>query len=87
LVSYCSRLIKASAGQSFNDWKRTLRIRKAEQLLLGTAMPIAEISTEFLVEIPDGLKTAVHCYFCHTRIIPLVFQAALRQQRNLTQNA
>lgn len=43
-VSYCSRLIKASTGVSFNDWKRTLRLRRAEHLLLSSNYTIAQIS-------------------------------------------
>ncbi len=43
-VPYCSRLIKASTGQRFNDWKRTLRLRRAEHLLLNTNQTVAEIS-------------------------------------------
>ena len=35
-LSYCSRLIKSTTGQSFNDWKRLLRIQKAERLLVNT---------------------------------------------------
>jgi YesN/AraC family two-component response regulator len=35
-LSYCSKLIKSSTGQSFNNWKRTLRIRRAEHMLLNT---------------------------------------------------
>lgn len=43
-VSYCSRLIKASTGVSFNEWKRTLRLRRAEHLLLSSNYTIAQIS-------------------------------------------
>lgn len=43
-VSYCSRLIKASTGVSFHDWKRTLRLRKAAHLLLSTNYTVAQIS-------------------------------------------
>lgn len=45
-VSYCSRLIKASTGQGFNDWKRTLRLHRAEHLLMNTGKSVAEISGE-----------------------------------------
>lgn len=43
-VSYCSRLIKSSTGISFNDWKRTMRLRRAEHLLLSSNYTIAQIS-------------------------------------------
>lgn len=57
-VSHCSRLIKASTGQSFNDWKRALRIRRAEQLLLGTKTPVSEISAELGFENPESFIRA-----------------------------
>lgn len=43
-LSYCSRLIKASTGVSFNAWKRTLRLRRAEHLLLSSNYTIHHIS-------------------------------------------
>ena len=43
-ISYCSRLIKSSTGVSFNDWKRTFRLRKAEHLLLSSNYTITQIS-------------------------------------------
>lgn len=43
-VFYCSRLIKASTGVSFHDWKRTLRLRKAAHLLLSMNYTVAQIS-------------------------------------------
>lgn len=42
-VSYCSRLIKNTTGVGFNDWKRTIRIRKAEHMLLNTKKSVADI--------------------------------------------
>ena len=57
-VSHCSRLIKASTGQSFNDWKRALRIRRAEQLLMGTKTPVSEISAELGFENPESFIRA-----------------------------
>ena len=43
-VSYCSRLIKSLTGVSFNDWKRTFRLRRAEHLLLSSNYTITQIS-------------------------------------------
>lgn len=57
-VSYCSRLIKSATGQNFNDWKRTLRVRKAEEILKGTRMPIAEIGAELGFENPESFIRA-----------------------------
>lgn len=45
-VSYCSRLIKSSTGFGFNEWKNTLRLRRAEQMLLNTRKTVAAISEE-----------------------------------------
>ncbi|MBQ7544553.1 MAG: helix-turn-helix domain-containing protein [Synergistaceae bacterium] len=42
--SRCSRLIQRTTGMSFNDWKRLLRVRRAENMLLNTGMTINEIS-------------------------------------------
>lgn len=44
-VSYCSRLIKSTTGQGFNDWKRTLRMRQAEHMLLNTKKSVADIGS------------------------------------------
>lgn len=44
-VSYCSRLIKATTGQGFNEWKRTLRMRQAEHMLLNTKKSVEEIGS------------------------------------------
>lgn len=43
-TSYCSRLIKVSTGRGFNDWKRSLRLRRAEHLLMNSNQTVAEIS-------------------------------------------
>ena len=53
-VSHCSRLIKSSTGQSFNDWKRSLRVRRAEQLLIGSKKSVAEIGEELGFENPES---------------------------------
>lgn len=42
-ISYCSRLIKNTTGVGFNDWKRTIRIRKAEHMLLNTKKSVSDI--------------------------------------------
>lgn len=43
-VSYCSKLIKATTGQGFNGWKRTLRMRQAEHMLLNTKKSVEDIA-------------------------------------------
>ena len=42
--SRCSRLIQKTTGMSFNDWKRILRVRRAENMLQNTNMTVNEIS-------------------------------------------
>lgn len=53
-VSYCSRLIKASTGASFNEWKKTLRLKKAESLLVNSHYTIAEISDSLGYANPES---------------------------------
>lgn len=53
-VSYCSRLIKSSTGVGFNDWKRTLRLRRAEHLLLSSNYTIAQISDSVGYSNPES---------------------------------
>jgi AraC-like DNA-binding protein/mannose-6-phosphate isomerase-like protein (cupin superfamily) len=52
-TSYCSRLIKATTGQGFNEWKRTIRMRHAEHMLLNTKKSIADIGTVLGYENPE----------------------------------
>ena len=52
-LSYCSRLIKSTTGQSFNDWKRLLRIQKAERLLVNTQKSVADLSEILGYENPE----------------------------------
>lgn len=52
-LSYCSRLIKSSTGQSFNAWKRLLRIQKAEHMLRNTTKSVAAISDTLGYENPE----------------------------------
>lgn len=43
-VSYCSRMIKAATGLNFNEWRKILRLKRAEYLLMNTNQSIEEIS-------------------------------------------
>lgn len=52
-VSYCSRLIKATTGQGFNDWKRTLRLRRSEHLLINSNQTVADISSSLGYSNPE----------------------------------
>ncbi len=66
-LSYCSRLIKSTTGQSFNDWKRLLRIQKAERLLVNTQKSVADISEILGYENPEtfirAFKKELHITF------------------------
>ena len=42
--SRCSRLIHKTTGLSFQEWKRLLRIRRAENMLANTTRSVNEIS-------------------------------------------
>lgn len=53
-VSYCSRLIKSTTGASFNEWKKTLRLRRAESLLINSHYTIAEISDSLGYANPES---------------------------------
>lgn len=44
--SRCSRLIKKTTGMTLSDWKRILRVRRAENMLLNTDKTVSEISLE-----------------------------------------
>ena len=44
-VSHCSRLIKAATGLNFNEWRKTLRLNRAEYLLTNTNQRVEEISS------------------------------------------
>ena len=45
-LSHCSRLIKKTTGLGFNEWRRSLRIRRAENMLVNTDLTVGEISLE-----------------------------------------
>lgn len=42
--SQCSRLIRRTTGMNFSEWRRILRIRRAENMLRNTNMTVSEIS-------------------------------------------
>lgn len=43
-LSYCSKLIKNTTGMGFSEWKRALRVRKGERLLVNTTDTVNDIS-------------------------------------------
>ncbi|WP_031552864.1 helix-turn-helix domain-containing protein [Oribacterium sp. FC2011] len=57
-IGHCSRLIKSTTGQGFNDWHRALRIQKAEHMLSRTQKTVMEISEELGYENPESFIRA-----------------------------
>lgn len=52
-VAYCSRLVRDTTGFTFTRWKRILRVRLAERLLLNTDLSIEEIGSRLGYENPE----------------------------------
>ena len=53
-MSHCSRLIKAATGHGFNEWKRILRLRRAQWLLKNTNYTIIEIANSLGYMNPEN---------------------------------
>lgn len=66
-LSYCSKLIKNTTGISFNDWKRTLRIRQAEHMLINTNDTINKISLSLGYE---NTETFIRAFKRETHMTP-----------------
>lgn len=66
-LSYCSKLIKTTTGMGFNDWKRTLRIRRAEHLLINTRKTINDIS---LILGYENTETFIRAFKKATHMTP-----------------
>lgn len=78
-VSYCSRLIKASTGQGFNEWKNSLRMRRAERMLLNTNKTIASISEELGYMNPE---TFIRSFKKFTEMTPAQYRKQVNIQRS-----
>lgn len=70
-MSYCSRLIKSSTGLGFNEWKQSLRMRRAERLLLNTSKSVASISEELGYMNPE---TFIRAFKKFTQMTPTEFR-------------
>lgn len=70
-LSYCSRLIKSSTGQTFNEWKRLLRIQKAQHMLRNTKKTIADISENLGYENPE---TFIRAFKKELHVTPAKFR-------------
>jgi len=75
-ASYCSRLIKSSTGQGFNEWKRVLRMRRAEQMLLNTKKSISEISTSLGYE---NSETFIRAFKKELHVTPAKYRKISRK--------
>ena len=75
-ISYCSRLIKSSTRYSFNSWKRIIRIRRAENLLLNTDQTISDIGYSLGYENPE---TFVRAFKKELHITPSQYRKQLRK--------
>ena len=70
-ISYCSRLIKASTGLSFNEWRSALRMRRAERMLLNTNKTVAAISEELGYMNPE---TFIRSFKKFTQMTPTQYR-------------
>lgn len=75
-LSYCSRLIKSTTGQSFNEWKRLLRIQKAEHLLVNTEKSVADISALLGYE---NTETFIRAFKKELHITPAKYRSQHRK--------
>ncbi len=72
-LSYCSKLIKTTTGMGFNDWKRTLRIRRAEHMLINTGKTVSDIS---LVLGYENTETFIRAFKKATHMTPNQYRKA-----------
>lgn len=77
-VSYCSRLIKSSTGLGFNEWKNSLRMRRAERMLLNTNKTVAAISEEPGYMNPE---TFIRCFMKFTQMTPAQYRKQVEIQK------
>ena len=77
-LSYCSRLIKSSTGQSFNAWKRLLRIQKAEHMLRNTTKSVADISDTLGYENPE---TFIRAFKKELHTTPAKYRSRYRESQ------
>lgn len=70
-VSHCSRMIKTYTGQGFNDWKRILRLRRAEHLLINSNESIADIGDSLGYMNPE---TFIRAFKKEYRVTPSTYR-------------
>ena len=77
-VSYCSKLIKSTTGQGFNEWKRTLRMRQAEYMLLDTKKSIEEIASTLGYL---NVETFIRTFKKEIHLTPTQYQMQMRKTK------
>lgn len=77
-LSYCSRLIKGSTGLGFNEWKNSLRMRRAERMLLNTNKTVATISEELGYMNPE---TFIRSFKKFTNMTPVQYRKQVEVQK------
>lgn len=77
-LSYCSRLIKTSTGLGFHEWKNSLRMRRAERMLLNTNKTVAAISEELGYMNPE---TFIRCFKKFTQMTPAQYRKKVDIQK------
>lgn len=77
-VSYCSRLIKGTTGLGFNEWKNSLRMRRAERMLLNTNKTVATISEELGYMNPE---TFIRSFKKFTDMTPAQYRKQVEVQK------
>lgn len=77
-VSYCSRLIKGSTGLGFHEWKHSLRMRRAERMLLNTNRSVAAISEELGYMNPE---TFIRSFKRFTQMTPARYRKKLTVEK------
>lgn len=77
-VSYCSRLIKASTGFGFNEWKNSLRMRRGERMLLNTNKTVAAVSEELGYMNPE---TFIRSFKKYTGMTPAQYRKKIEIQK------
>ena len=77
-VSYCSRLIKGSTGLGFNEWKNSLRMRRAERMLLNTGKTVTVISEELGYMNPE---TFIRSFKKFTQMTPAQYRKQVEIQK------
>lgn len=70
-VSHCSKLIKSTTGMGFNDWKRVLRIRRAEHMLINTKQTVHDISLSLGYE---NTETFIRAFKRETHMTPSMYR-------------